>query len=199
MTKQATIDTVAIHEAGHAVAYVHEGVRFRYVSIKRKGNVVGRVFAGRLHTPLLLEAVRVGGGSIPHYPLLRDFVERKAVAIYAGPFAEKRYNGDSDEWEQGAGDDAQELFNTQELYGFDEDDMGAFAQRAANILNDLWPAVHDVAQNLVDREKLSEKQVRKLVRPHIKRLALDKLNAALKDNADPDTVERLKREAIAAQ
>lgn len=75
---------IALHESGHAVAFVVLGLPLEYASIRR-----GRTFAGRtVHAQIPMDIAAIRFGRVPQQtPALRADVERRVIATLAGELA----------------------------------------------------------------------------------------------------------------
>lgn len=147
----------AWHEAGHAVAYVLLGRRFRYVTINPR-------------TPGLSGAVQVRPVWIP--------ANLKALICAAGPVAEARYLTDQglDEDEVtaaiifgGCGEDFNAL---RQLYPVSVEAQADAERGAESLLGTAWPAVEGVAGRLLaSRRTLHGAEVSALVGASMKAAA----------------------------
>jgi hypothetical protein len=72
----------AIHEAGHAVAYISHGCRFRYVTIRARNQIYsgGHVYPNRaLIDPKAKATITVAGPAAERYFILMNDYEQQVV------------------------------------------------------------------------------------------------------------------------
>jgi hypothetical protein len=151
---------VAIHEAGHTIAYVEFGVPFKKVWLEVPKTGCGRVEAD------------------PNYvvPSTPSAWEEDAIISLAGPFADRRYAPNS-HWERGAGSDG--TIHNREIIRPDSDwdyywrsinklvepgccvaaTVKRIDARTVALLKAHWPEVKLLAAALLERKTLTERQV----------------------------------------
>ena len=85
--ERRSLERVAHHEAGHAVAAIHHDIAFRYVTIRPDPatETLGHI----LHRPF----PKGFQPDVEVTPRMRDLMERHIVALFAGGLSEKRFAG----------------------------------------------------------------------------------------------------------
>lgn len=163
-----SLERVAYHEAGHAVAHIWLGVPFRWASIKPDANSYGRV-TGPSPLRRLIDK-RLDGDKLTPKEWVR--VEKEIVAIYAGSAAEAEYLQRNDLVNLdnltglvlGALDD--QSINIQIATQLQSDDtevgdawLTYLRLRASSLVRWQWIRIEHVAAQLLKRTTLSAKQV----------------------------------------
>ncbi len=150
---------VAFHEAGHAVAAVHERVRLRSVSIEPNKYSAGRVSH---HNPLHNQDVECDSAH-----LNRMRMERLVRMTLAGPAAQRRFNRRS--WREWHGQNDFECALTLLSYFADGEVLSAyfkFLEVQVESFFDrpaVWDQVSAVAMALLEKKTMPAPQVRQLM------------------------------------
>jgi len=154
------LQATAYHEAGHAVVGYHNDLKFRYVTIKPSGDALGHVLSPASPKSFNPEFMtRTSYHAIVYW-------QRRLVTSFAGQFAEGKFLGkhprhghDSDD--QQAVNVAIELTGSQKQLQKYLDFSLVVAEETVNI---FWPDIKAVATALIERETLSFKEVRDVIR-----------------------------------
>lgn len=150
---------VAFHEAGHAVAAWHYGLRIQSVSIKPSAD--GCDGSLRWFSHMKERQLSPLFGKFEH----RLQLTLEAVVCFCGPLAEKRHGG-TEGWSEGSRDDKQQIAEILAAVSWDELKNGTLypaVQRQAELLMDIrWPLVTRCANELLLKETLSGTEVYRL-------------------------------------
>jgi ATP-dependent Zn protease len=146
---------IAYHEAGHAVAARHTGMRFREVAILSDGR--GNSHGHLLHfqTPLWFRP------DLDMNLRIRERCETLALISLAGPAAETRFRGRHN-WKS-ASSDMQQALDLLEYLSDSNREKLAYAQlihvRAQDVVARGWLRVRAVAEALAERDRLTGAEV----------------------------------------
>lgn len=151
----------AYHEAGHAVAAYHFGVRVKSVTIQPTDDSLGAVIHARLDRRT---AEMVEYGSIT--PGGREKVERMVVIVYAGGVAERQHKGRHNH--RGAQLDYSTVINYIDKLSGSPEQTEAYLRwlyiRTVDLVtNVLWPEIEVVAQALLEYRTLSGDELRQIL------------------------------------
>lgn len=154
----------AYHEAGHAVAAVHVGLRFIEVTIRPGSDSYGKVVFpsvgamdwSRWATPTELVAIEGNEGVPLETPMA--WLEARFLVSWAGPIAEERFTG---EWDaEGASEDMEALATFLPL---GPDPFPDAREAARAVVDTRWTEIEAVAAGLLERGRLSGDEVRAIV------------------------------------
>src|ERR1700694_2490884 len=150
---------IAHHEAGHAIAAWHKGMRFREVAIttdpteKSHGHLLHNQTPDWFQPPLRMNL------------RIRDRCETLALISLAGPAAEARFRGRHN-WKS-ASSDMQQALDFLDYLSTSDREARAYARlvhiRAKGLIDGLWYEVQAVAEALATRERLTGPEVRQII------------------------------------
>jgi hypothetical protein len=167
--------TVAVHEAGHAVAAILNDIAFKYVTI-----VPGVVYAGPCdgHVRLRPPPARYNRGGLKGSPASLDFWHRRLIVNLAGPAAHKKLHPRA-HWLGYAGPDMTEACHViRDIHQCDDNGPVTEAHfkyieaLAAACIEEYWEEIEAVAAVLIEHDTLSEDQVRIAMLPACLKMAV---------------------------
>ena len=141
---------IAYHEAGHAVAAYACGRPFRYVTIVESGDAAGGV--GFCQAPKWFEP------EDDVDPATVEILTSVAVGAFAGPVAAERISGVYDE--VGASSDEDSAKMAISLLGQNKE---IFVENAKAVIDEYWPAVEAVAQELIVQRRITAAKAREIM------------------------------------
>ena len=157
--------STAYHEAGHAVAAFHLGIKGKSVSIEPIEDSAGHF---QHANPLQGIQLDVDGSD-----RARLRVERLVKVCFAGPIAQRRFNPKgyrtshaSSDFETATGVLMRLTGSTKELEAYAELLHIQTEQMICNRLN--WLRIEEVAKALIEQRKLSARQLRTVIRSTIR-------------------------------
>lgn len=152
------LQSVAHHEAGHAVVNWKEGVPVTSVSIIPKEDSVGHIISRHI-----LHEINVEWDDSPQ---TRSLVESRIRICLAGPIAQKMFNPHGFR-KHHAEHDWKEATNLVLYLGGDEETTNACIQQLKNQTHDIidrhWDRVEAIAEALIEQKKLSGAQVKEII------------------------------------
>jgi len=156
------IENTAYHEAGHAVVACRLRRPFRYVTIEPESDSLGHV--RKYSWARTLEKTKEEGAS----PAMQRRLEHDILMMYAGPHAEAKHTGRQNR--RGASHDNA---NAVSMGGLLHDYSSVVLERYLDYLwaraeelvrgPFLWRLIGAVADDLLQRRRLSKKQVRETI------------------------------------
>jgi len=164
--RERRIASTAYHEAGHAVAGVVLGVPILEVTIVPSAGAHGSV---RMPTRWVAD---VHGYRVPS----RDLVERYVVKLLSGVTAQRKAYPRSVRFHHGRSDRESALSVAVLVMPDSEPVVQAFLNycqaRAVQLVEEHWPSVIGVAQELIVKRTVRQKDVRAVVAKHSESLAM---------------------------
>lgn len=160
MKRTKALESVAHHEAGHAFAAFHRGVRIKKLTIVPDGDAAGRM----TNAPYF-------GNMNPEFddsPRVQRRLENMALVCLAGPAAQKRFNPRGYRHWHGEGD-VHQAVDLLSYISPEPDELGALWSlmeiRARNMVSpdNTWQIIKFLAERLLEKETMFGKQVRETI------------------------------------
>ena len=160
MKRTKALESAAYHEAGHAVAAWHCGVRTKSLSIVPESDSAGRHVRHPYFGGLKLE--------IDSSPRAQRRVENMALVCCAGPAAQRRFDPKRFRSYHAQGDWYEAMNLLSYLTNDDEVLMAHFKlielrARKLIALPSVWSLIEAVARALLERRHLTGKEVRAII------------------------------------
>lgn len=154
--EQRELTATAHHEAGHAIAALHERIPFQFVTVVPTSGTLGRV---ELFCPPTLVS-DVKAGNVP-----RKRLESEILVSLCGPEAERRFIGEHNH--QGANSDLRWSVDLLAMHAGSDDEVRAWIAlmqiRAAGFVEGYWEEIASLADALIERKTMKRTHVRKLL------------------------------------
>lgn len=152
------LEKTAYHEAGHAVAAMHYRIKFKYVTI-----IPDYESAGHVRNQRKVDEITVGQFG-------RDRLEKYLIYILAGNAAIKKLTGRYDNWGASAdhahaADIVLATFGSIEVANAYLKYINLSATAFVNA-NQHWVIIEKVAQQLLERKTLTQKEVFEIREQH---------------------------------
>lgn len=165
-------EVTAYHESAHAVVCRYYSVGdLDVVSIRPSRGAAGRV-KWRLTAALDPAVARAAGVPLPARPVTpAEWIDRRVLAMLAGPAAEYLVTGIPDDLVYRGGDsDRRDAAACLAMHGRDPD-LGPWVRRAVVLVGRpyIWRAVRALAVALLDRDSLDRWAVESIVDPLLPR------------------------------
>ncbi len=159
------LESLAYHEAGHAVAAFHHNVRAKKLSILPEPGS-----SGRLTYHPYFSGIHPEGDTSPR---VQRRLENMALVCCAGPAAERRFNARGYRTYHGKGDWQYAIDLLSHLSGDDEILSAYFnlidlQARKFVHLPWVWSCIEDLAAALLEHKELTGKQVRSVIEETIR-------------------------------
>jgi ATP-dependent Zn protease len=151
-------EQTAFHEAGHAVVSTILGKKFKYVTIKNKGDALGHVHYWRSRKKLY-EIVQGYSNTYYKPETIEKKVKKELSIAYGGYLAELQYGIDN---KVGATEDFEFITNIALSHfgqGAADAELEKIIIETRKIIHKSWSAIQIVANELLINEKLTGKAV----------------------------------------
>ncbi len=171
--RRSTLNATAHHEAGHAIMRLKVGLSVRKVSIvpEKEDNSLGRCEGSRYPVWFNPE-IEVDTRS-------RLYIENNVLVLYAGLLAEARFTGRRNHI--GASQDYRTAVNLAGYACGSDEELSKYLAwlfcRAKAVIDNnpfFWPAVTDLAADLMNRREISGRQVRSLYHATVQRVIAER-------------------------
>ena len=167
MKRSKALESLAYHEAGHAVAAFHHNVRVKKRSILPEPGSSGRLTPH----PSYFSGIHPESDTSPR---VQRRLENMVLVCCAGPAAQRRFNPRGYRTNQGQGDWHQAIDLLSHLSGDSEILLAYFnlidlQARKFVHLPWAWSCIEDLAAALLEHKELTGKQVRSVVEETIRR------------------------------
>ncbi len=160
MKQTKELESIAYHEAGHAVAAHAHQVRIKALTIVPADGTLGR-----LESQPYFKGINIDYDSSPR---AQQRVENMVIVCLAGPAAQRRFYPRGS-WRVNAKGDWQQVMDLLSYLVGSEEQLTAYCNlmeiRARDFVRDpeWWFLIERVAQRLLDRQTLTGAEVRKLM------------------------------------